>query len=655
MKSFSVQKKIRQNILLAVVLFLVALSFRLWDLNATGGTWDEIVYFRAGKHYVWHLLHLNFDHQIWAENAEVPPMAKYIYGATNLLFVKGQDDYTASRVLSAIMAALTCIIVYLVGKEFFEKRVGILAALILAFLPPFVAHGKIAGIESPLALFFSLTVYLFLRGIKTGNQLRYLLSGIVCGVSLATKFTALLLFILIFLIFLLAKKGELLKKREITMPLMVIFFPLIALLTLVALWPWLWRSPFWQLMNSAATYQNYGEWIREYFLGKMVRLPVYYYLVYFSATTPTLILILLVAFVHKTIKNRTFYLFALALWLLVPFLWSFAGLRADGIRYIYPIYPPLSLISAIGFFHITDALPLGRYKRATGGFISTIVVGYLVITCLIIHPYYLDYYNEIVGGPKNVYRHRWFEIGWWGEGIKEAVEYVNKNASPGSYVYLKVKPSHEIPPLNSSLKDYRSYADNFSIRWEGKLKAPFEDNYTFYTISDDGVRLWIDEKLIINNWTPHAATENRGNIHLVAGDHKIKLEFYEGLGEATIKFLWSSGHLSKSIIPSDYLFYEADGSRRPGLRGRYYNELDFKGLKITRVDSSIDFDWKEQSPFVQGTDYVITNTFLEWYRTGFSNPHPDEFKEVYVVKAAGAPLARVYQRIKVSPQTGSSD
>ena len=654
MKNWSVQKKVGQDILLVIALFLIVLSFRLWGLNATGGTWDETVYFYAGRHYVWHGLHFNFDPKIWAENAEVPPVAKYIYGAANLLFAKGKD-YTPSRILSAIMAALTCIIVYLAGKEFFEKRVAILAALILAFLPPFVAHGKIAGIESPLALFFTLTVYLFLRGIKTGSQFKYLLSGIVCGVTLATKFTSFLLLILVFLIFLLPKKIELLRKKEITLPLAVLFFPLIALLTLVALWPWLWRNPFWLLMNSAMTYRGYGEAAREYFLGQIIRLPVYYYLAYFSATTPALILILLVAFVHKTIKNRTFYLFALALWLLVPFLWSFGGLRVDGIRYIYPIYPPLSLISAIGFFHIADALPLRRYKRVAGGLFSAMVVGYLVVTCLIIHPYYLDYYNEIVGGPKNVYRHHWFEIGWWGEGIKEAVEYVNKNASPGSYVSFKVRPSHEIPPLNPSLRDYRRYADNFSVRWEGKLKVPFDDTYTFYTISDDGIRLWIDGKLIINNWTLHAPIEDRGEASLGAGNHDIKLDFYEGRGGATIKLLWSSGHFSKSIIPSEYLFYEADGIRRPGLRGQYYNELNFKDLKITRVDSNIDFDWKEQSPFVQETDYVVTNTFLEWYGTGFSNPNPNDFKEVYVVKAAGAPLARVYQRIKDSSPSRSSD
>jgi len=265
-KDLSVQKKTRQNVLLIIALFLVALSFRLWDLNATGVTWDERVYFRAGSHYVRALLNLNFDPKIWAENAEVPPVAKYIYGAANLLFAKG-EDYTASRILSAIMAALTCIIVYLVGKEFFKKRVGILAALILAFLPPFVAHGKIAAIESPLALFFTLTVYFFLQGIKTGNQRKYFLSAIVCGVALATKFTSLLLFILVFLIFLLAKKRELLRKKEIAVPLAVIFFPALSFLTLVALWSPFWSGPFSQLMWRVTFYRDYGQLIREMFPG----------------------------------------------------------------------------------------------------------------------------------------------------------------------------------------------------------------------------------------------------------------------------------------------------------------------------------------------------------------------------------------------------
>ncbi|MCX7934193.1 MAG: PA14 domain-containing protein, partial [Planctomycetota bacterium] len=51
-------------------------------------------------------------------------------------------------------------------------------------------------------------------------------------------------------------------------------------------------------------------------------------------------------------------------------------------------------------------------------------------------------------------------------------------------------------------------ADNFSCRWTGKLKPPRTGVYYFYTISDDGVRLWLDNRLLIDNWTDHAPTEN---------------------------------------------------------------------------------------------------------------------------------------------------
>ena len=54
-------------------------------------------------------------------------------------------------------------------------------------------------------------------------------------------------------------------------------------------------------------------------------------------------------------------------------------------------------------------------------------------------------------------------------------------------------------------------ADTFSVRWIGEVEAQFTETYTFYTQSDDGVRLWVDNTLLINNWTDHSSTENSGN------------------------------------------------------------------------------------------------------------------------------------------------
>ena len=81
--------------------------------------------------------------------------------------------------------------------------------------------------------------------------------------------------------------------------------------------------------------------------------------------------------------------------------------------------------------------------------------------------------------------------------------------------------------------------DNFSVRWIGYLKPDKSDKYTFDISSDDGVRLYIDDKLIINDWNDHAVLTNSYTMELNAGQlYKIKLEYYEKGGGAIIKFGW---------------------------------------------------------------------------------------------------------------------
>ncbi len=93
-------------------------------------------------------------------------------------------------------------------------------------------------------------------------------------------------------------------------------------------------------------------------------------------------------------------------------------------------------------------------------------------------------------------------------------------------------------------------ADNFSVRWTGEVEAAFTETYTFYTNSDDGVRLWVDGKRLVNNWTDHGNTEDSGKIDLVAGNfYSFKMEMYENGGDAVAQLRWSSPHTPKQIIP----------------------------------------------------------------------------------------------------------
>jgi hypothetical protein len=92
--------------------------------------------------------------------------------------------------------------------------------------------------------------------------------------------------------------------------------------------------------------------------------------------------------------------------------------------------------------------------------------------------------------------------------------------------------------------------DNFSARWSGEVEAAFTETYTFYTNSDDGVRLWVDGNLLVDNWTDHSSTENKGTIDLVAGNtYGFVMEYYENGGGAVAQLQWSSPRTPKQIIP----------------------------------------------------------------------------------------------------------
>jgi len=101
-------------------------------------------------------------------------------------------------------------------------------------------------------------------------------------------------------------------------------------------------------------------------------------------------------------------------------------------------------------------------------------------------------------------------------------------------------------------------ADTFSARWTGQLEAKYSENYNFYTTSDDGVRLWVNDQLLIDKFVDQSATEYSGAIALVAGQkYDIKLEYYENSYDAVSRLSWSSSSQTKEIIPQSQLYSPA--------------------------------------------------------------------------------------------------
>jgi glucose/arabinose dehydrogenase len=97
--------------------------------------------------------------------------------------------------------------------------------------------------------------------------------------------------------------------------------------------------------------------------------------------------------------------------------------------------------------------------------------------------------------------------------------------------------------------------DTFSARWTGFVQPRFSGQYTFITTSDDGVRLTVNNQLIINQFIDQAPTEHTGTITLTAGvAYPILLEYYENGGGAMIRLEWQSAQQPRQVIPQSQLY-----------------------------------------------------------------------------------------------------
>jgi len=162
------------------------------------------------------------------------------------------------------------------------------------------------------------------------------------------------------------------------------------------------------------------------------------------------------------------------------------------------------------------------------------------------------------------------------------------NVESGSDVTLELRAADEVAPGGTGLKgeyfndmDLRSpvlvrvdrrvdfdwharsphprvSADGFAVRWSGKLDPPRSGTYTFHTLSDDGIRLWIDGKSVINNWSGYGRQEREGKVKLTAGRKvDIRLEYFDSSGAAAAKLSWSGPIGERQIIPTRRLYNDA--------------------------------------------------------------------------------------------------
>ncbi|MCL4861734.1 MAG: hypothetical protein KJZ93_20115 [Caldilineaceae bacterium] len=124
--------------------------------------------------------------------------------------------------------------------------------------------------------------------------------------------------------------------------------------------------------------------------------------------------------------------------------------------------------------------------------------------------------------------------------------------------------------------------DNFSARWVRTLELG-AGVYRFRAYVDDGVRLWVNGRLLIDEWRDQPARAYVADIQLPGGATPVKVEYYERGGGALMQLSWQRRD------------DQAEGNRR--WRAEYFNNRDLSGAPaLVREDRAIDFDWGTGSP-----------------------------------------------------------
>jgi hypothetical protein len=123
--------------------------------------------------------------------------------------------------------------------------------------------------------------------------------------------------------------------------------------------------------------------------------------------------------------------------------------------------------------------------------------------------------------------------------------------------------------------------DHFSARWTRTLGIP-DGLYRFTVHVDDGVRLWVDERLILDDWNPRAFHQVSVDYTIGgAGAHTIRFEYFENIGQARVHASWAQ------IGPPSF----------PGWQGQYFDNPQLSGAPVlVRNDDDLVFDWEDRSP-----------------------------------------------------------
>lgn len=326
----------------------------------------------------WILPHLNGE--IYAEK---PPLFFWLVNLS--AFFLGEDSELANRLPAALAGFATILLTFIFGERLFNRRVGLVGALILATCLFFPQLSRWMVIDSLFTLFWLFSLFYFYLGYEDSEKRRknYLLAGLFIGVGVLTKGPVIYVVLPIFLIYALFQRRlrnfwckDLFIGCLVSVGAALIWFIPACLLGGN-------RYTYWILYKQAVgTYVEGGSHFHSN--------PIYFYFIRFPIEFFPWIVFLPAAFMvglRKELGKRRELLF-LSIWLIfVLIFFTFSKGKKD--NYILPLYPAAAIL--LGWFW--DQLFLSQTRE------KGVIAGLLLLSCLILGAFVF----LLMGFPERLY------------------------------------------------------------------------------------------------------------------------------------------------------------------------------------------------------------------------------------------------------------
>jgi len=428
---------------LGFTLFAFSIALIASGIMRPGLTWDEPIYAKMGKYYIqWFTEENPFERETiskhwWAEHAH-PPLGKLWIGLWTYFFEKSfpQDPVRAyyigiigARFGASVLFSILAVAIFAFARGIAGDGVGFLSALIFLFLPRIFLHAHIAALDVPMTLMWLLAAWAFLKAMERRSWVFW--AGFFFGLALLTKVNAFLLPLALW------PWGLICYKKK-AVPA-IISMLVVGTLLFIGLWPRMWLGPF-EIFRLYILDKIARTIVPVFYLGETYRdsyAPWHYPFVLTFVTVPAGLLIGFILETFKVIRGKSVRFAGFLLWNVIAVLVgaSLPGVaKYDGVRLYLPLFPFLSILSALGINRVWKFLRGKISRPLVPWFIAALFLFSQFSPALLLFPYNLSYYNGLVGWGRGASR-LGFETTYWGEACDERILlYLRESLPEGSTV-----------------------------------------------------------------------------------------------------------------------------------------------------------------------------------------------------------------------------